>query len=632
MRAGLALLKPLQLSRPRVRDLVGLHRRQYRPGPVRQIGLLRRLDSLADSLGRESSPGSGVAFGLRAHGHEPAASPAAARPADSAHGTTQSPPDQHQRQARDPRLVRHRRRCSVRDLTHDGRRVGHPRLPGPPVLSTTPNCPRDPRGLGSSRCPVPISMLVYAFPRIWRPNAGYTIPVGRERPHVDRPARRLSKLTTQRAVCNLSRYRVFWVRRREPDVYVSAVQQNGDREWGVKQRKATPMDNLTHSSVFQTLHRMRGSMSVAAAAEYVTLTSVAEAYCAANCEEAEGDQANSFAVLWQKYKEHWGTVVNSHFCTSVPAACVYLRNNREEGFGAEHQLELAFPPRSGAPGWVSELLMKCNGLQVEIRQTSVGRNARLCSELVFLLVTQLLKVLDQYAAELSDSPASGRLSGGQPVASGTFGPPLATGSSTVESAEQILFQRQFADIRDFFIRSNQRTAQLLYFTGMVACWLALLGVVALTAAGVRTFGILDALDLDAFQLALTMTGLLIGGLGGIVSVMQRMTAGKLSLDYRVDRQTMILLGVIRPLIGAVFAVLLFALFMASLIPMANMPPMNEPSRLIYTYGAIAFFAGFSERWAQDMIAAGQGRLSVTSRDDDPPTSDVAMSSARSTRV
>jgi hypothetical protein len=49
----------------------------------------------------------------------------------------------------------------------------------------------------------------------------------------------------------------------------------------------------------------------------------------------------------------------------------------------------------------------------------------------------------------------------------------------------------------------------------------------------------------------------VGAVGAVVSVMSRMTFGKLSLDYEAGRWMLIVLGVFRPAIGMVFGVALW---------------------------------------------------------------------------
>jgi hypothetical protein len=59
-----------------------------------------------------------------------------------------------------------------------------------------------------------------------------------------------------------------------------------------------------------------------------------------------------------------------------------------------------------------------------------------------------------------------------------------------------------------------------------------------------------------------------------------------------------ILGAVRPFIGTVFGIIIYALDRAGLLPLQ--PPETGADPL-YFYAAIAFFAGFSERWAQSTL-------------------------------
>jgi hypothetical protein len=92
---------------------------------------------------------------------------------------------------------------------------------------------------------------------------------------------------------------------------------------------------------------------------------------------------------------------------------------------------------------------------------------------------------------------------------------------------------------------------------------------------------------------------LAGGAGAVVSVMMRMTRDQLSLNYESGLPTIRLLGVIRPLLGALFGGAIYLLLAGGLIDITGTP--TNPTKLIYFYTGIAFVAGFSERWAQDVV-------------------------------
>lgn len=133
-----------------------------------------------------------------------------------------------------------------------------------------------------------------------------------------------------------------------------------------------------------------------------------------------------------------------------------------------------------------------------------------------------------------------------------------------------------------------------------------LGVLVAMAVGLAA-GLRMVEDLD-----LLVVSLLSGGCGGLLSVMSRMSAGKLALNHESGKGIIRLLGGMRPLIGAVFGVALYVLLEGGLL---SLGPADR-SDLVYFYAGVAFVAGFSERFAQDAVA-GVGRVFSTAGAEPP---------------
>jgi len=130
-------------------------------------------------------------------------------------------------------------------------------------------------------------------------------------------------------------------------------------------------------------------------------------------------------------------------------------------------------------------------------------------------------------------------------------------------------------------------AQVVYFAGMAAI-AAVLGICSAVSL---------AIDWEA-----PVAALMAGALGAVVSVVQRINAGKFNLDYDVGRPYALFLGGLRPLIGGAFAIVISFAFLGGLLhlPLAASEP-NDHRRLALL--VLSFVAGFSERWAQDTLAA-----------------------------
>lgn len=148
------------------------------------------------------------------------------------------------------------------------------------------------------------------------------------------------------------------------------------------------------------------------------------------------------------------------------------------------------------------------------------------------------------------------------------------------------------DARGYYERSAHRQAQIEYFFGMGLGTLLLGGLFA-------SMALIWGAHFDTEPLLYTSIA---AGLGAFVSVLARMTRGQLVLTYESGRTIMRLLGGIRPLLGALFGAAIYVLLASGMLTVT--PP--ESGNEAYYYLGIAFLAGFSERFAQDMIAKAPG--------------------------
>ena len=157
-------------------------------------------------------------------------------------------------------------------------------------------------------------------------------------------------------------------------------------------------------------------------------------------------------------------------------------------------------------------------------------------------------------------------------------------------------------------RAVQRVALMSYFFGM------LIGVAFFTILG-SAIGLLLAhsVHIHGFNLTIFLTTFVAGAVGAIVSVMSRMSSGNVVLDYETARSFLRVVGAFRPLIGAIFGVALYFGLASGLIP-AKLPSPISPE-FFFFYAFIAFLAGFSERWAQDMLVVGRGGIGRTNSTD-----------------
>jgi hypothetical protein len=144
----------------------------------------------------------------------------------------------------------------------------------------------------------------------------------------------------------------------------------------------------------------------------------------------------------------------------------------------------------------------------------------------------------------------------------------------------------------------QREARFIYFQGtLLGALLMVVACVLLGMAGRQWWD--DAVSTPAFVAAT-----IFGALGAVTSVFQRMSTGRLVLDFSASRWQMVALGGLRPFVGAVFgAIVHFGLVGGVLGASAT---ESGPAAIVGFSAVTGFAAGFSERLATDMVErAGQ---------------------------
>ena len=227
-------------------------------------------------------------------------------------------------------------------------------------------------------------------------------------------------------------------------------------------------------------------------------------------------------------------------------------------------------PTFGDPeDWkAKEILFQCLHLHYKALEFLTPQPRKICLRMIFGVITTLLGTLDHRQLE--------RDTDGLPVK------PFGSDPREVETLE-----RELAQAKAYYESSAQRQAQLEYLVGMV---MFLVLAVAGTAAIALTSGLLDE--------AATVS-VLGGAAGAVVSVMNRMTGGGLKVRPEGGKKTIRALGFMRPVIGAVFGAVVY-LFLDGGIVQVLSPP-DGGANLAF-YAGLGFVSGFSERFAQDVIA------------------------------
>jgi hypothetical protein len=155
-------------------------------------------------------------------------------------------------------------------------------------------------------------------------------------------------------------------------------------------------------------------------------------------------------------------------------------------------------------------------------------------------------------------------------------------------------------------RAMRLRASILYLFGMAS------GVIGLMfVAGIMLFFFGRKTELIAGT-DFMPTALVLGGLGAVISVLQRITSGHVTASLENGLTAVFLLGLFRPVIGAVMAVAITVLILGGILPL-QVP--EEAAKGVFFLAGISFLAGFSERYARTMIGAAETRATPTDETD-----------------
>ena len=252
-------------------------------------------------------------------------------------------------------------------------------------------------------------------------------------------------------------------------------------------------------------------------------------------------------------------------------------------------------------------LSRLSLLHLQAKQFLSNDDFRTCMDPVFSVITYCLQVVDSAEYRSKKQAGSDRQ------------------RSTLNLVKQLEFVKkmllsEYVRAEEAFYKVIQRNALVRYFYGM------LLGMVLIS---VLSWWMTFLYNGDVFGLDHQIMGTVAvaGGIGALISVLTRISSGRFSLSrgtvalQQATRKAMMLwvLGAFRPLIGAVFASALVIFQSSGLLPIVRAAYVSE---VAYDAG-IAFLAGFSERWAQDMVVSTR----TTLLEPRPPSAEFNIASS-----
>jgi hypothetical protein len=270
---------------------------------------------------------------------------------------------------------------------------------------------------------------------------------------------------------------------------------------------------------------------------------------------------NTGAVLIEPHKGRWQLFASRK---------IRLRYDNVTTAGVQPAFEAAL--------WRARALERQSGLVLG------GRSRRVLVEMIFVIITYLLGVLDALQNKGLDASAVRK---------------------RIEAALEAV-EKELERLDDFAKSAARKASLRFYLLGLP------LGGVAIVLLGWGAKG-LEIIGTPPTQLRICLA---CGGIGAIVSVMVRITRGQnIYIDSEQGHAVTVLAGGFRPVVGAIFGAALYVFMAGGLLPI-DRPDGTTTQH--YFFASLAFLAGFSERWAQDTIVRSIPSLPTVGQDGNPP--------------
>jgi hypothetical protein len=275
------------------------------------------------------------------------------------------------------------------------------------------------------------------------------------------------------------------------------------------------------------------------------------------------------AALRRMFSAEHGAILSAYWSRALPeaAALTAQRTRRLAGFGllsrrVRYDLHRELDWVHGGYTGV-QLLHRCDGLAIRANETLGSTAARIATSLVFSIVEHVLGVRERMHATSKDTAAS-------------------------ETTAQVLAQLEprVEEVERYIEKAARVNAARIYSVAMLVA----LALVAIAAAVLNAAAGSGALA-DAAAVAVVA-----GATGAAVSVLTRMSGRVFAPPTDVGAGPLVVLGMLRVAIGAVFGAAAYFLIQTALL-------ITDFNRSIALYASIGFFAGFLERFVRAVVEA-----------------------------
>jgi hypothetical protein len=288
------------------------------------------------------------------------------------------------------------------------------------------------------------------------------------------------------------------------------------------------------------------------------------------------------------FQAHNGRIVDAYWCRSE-ASAVAITSKEPARFARRFMRRSARMRFHSATDWktarspgLAMLLQDCETLAIRVSEVLNGTSQRIAVRWIMSVASFLLARADMEPPRLQDK----RRTAATTQARAHVAPELRT-------------------IENYYLKAAEKRARMVYVWGMVQGIIGFGLLIAVVAGYLEAASRPTLHDANAQQLGATIVA---GAVGALISVLLRMDERRTStfkIDAEIGGRAVRRLGLFRTTVGAILATAIYCTLKAGLLQQITIP---TDSKAIYLFTVVAFFAGFSERWAQIVLGSAENVL------------------------
>ena len=285
----------------------------------------------------------------------------------------------------------------------------------------------------------------------------------------------------------------------------------------------------------------------------------------------EGPAETRYRAAIERFEEDNGPIVEAYWCTEEASAVAVTLKRRPLILPDVVRLHWATDWSTKDQPTLMALLYRCEALAVRVHEVLRDTSQRLAMQSLYTVMSYLLAFGETERAK---------------------------NEQAVEQIERTTRQ-ELKSINSYYHRAAVRSGQIVYVGGMLLGLLPLAGLIAIAI-------LLRVADWSNVSVRIALVCFAAGGVGALISVMSRMNAGRVNVDWEFGKDTLRTLGALRPFVGGVFGVATFFALKSGVVALQ----VGDQTKSSYFYILFAFIAGFSERFARDMLLGATGETST----------------------